>query len=92
MVPAQVGAEVESCEDAENHQGDNLLDHFELHGREAAIAKAVGWYLKAVLEEGDAPADDDHLPKRLRLVFQVAVPGEGHEDVGEDEQNDGPHS
>ena len=34
---------------------------------------------------------EDHLPERLLLILQVAVPGNGHEDVGEDEKNDGPH-
>jgi hypothetical protein len=39
----------------------------------------------------DAPTYQDDLPQRILAEFQVAVPGEGHEDVGEYEQNDGPH-
>jgi hypothetical protein len=47
--------------------------------------------LKAVLEEGNAPTDEDNLPQRLILKFQVPVPGNGHEDVGADEKNNCPH-
>jgi len=91
MVPAQMLAEVESDEDTEDHQRDNLLDYLELDGREAIGAQAVGRHLKAVLKEGDGPTDQDDLPQRLVTEAEMAVPGEGHEDVGDDEQNDGPH-
>ena len=73
-------------------QRDDLLDHLELDGREARRADAVGGHLEAVFEEGDAPADEDDLPQGVLAVFQVAVPGKGHEDVGEDEKNYCPHS
>ena len=91
VIPAQVLAEVESNEDAEDHQGDDLLHHFELDGREAVSAQAVSGNLEAVLKEGDAPTDEDDLPQRFMTEPQVAIPGEGHEDVGDDEQNNGPH-
>src|SRR5690606_26139586 len=42
-------------------------------------------------EEGDAPAHEDHLPERLVAEAQVAVPGEGHEDVRDDEEEESPH-
>jgi len=92
MIPAQMLAKVEGHEDAEDRQRDNLLDHLELDRREVGCADAVGRYLKAVLEQCDAPTDEDDLPQRLVAESQVAVPGKGHEDVGEDEKNDGPHS
>jgi len=85
VVPAQMLAEVEGDEDAEDHQRDDLLDHLELDGRKAGGSPAVGRHLEAILEEGDAPTDEDDLPQRLLAKLQVAVPGEGHEDVGEDE-------
>ena len=91
VVPAQMLAEVEGDEDAEDHQGDDLLDHLELDEREAASTDAVGRHLEAVFEKSDAPTDENDLPQRLLAELQVAIPGEGHEDVGEGEKNDGPH-
>jgi len=87
VVPAQVFAEVEECEDGEDGERDDLLDHLELHGRESGSADAVGGDLEQVFKEGNAPTDEDDLPKGVLAVFQVAVPGEGHEDVGEDEKD-----
>ena len=92
MIPAQLGAEVESRKSTEDRQRNDLLDDFKLHDREAAVSKSVGGHLEAVFEEGDAPADQYDLPQRLAFIFQMAIPGAGHEDVGEDEKNDGPHS
>jgi PLP dependent protein len=92
VVPAQVLAEVKEGEDGEDGERDDLLDHFELHGGKAGGADAVGGDLKHVFEKGDAPTDKDDLPQGLLAVFQVAVPGEGHEDVGEDEKDYCPHS
>src|SRR5580658_4357652 len=81
MIPAQVRTEIVSGEDAEDRERDDLLNHFELHGSETAVAEAVGGHLKAILKEGDTPADQNHLPKRLLPVFQVTVPGKRHENV-----------
>ena len=91
VVPAQVRAKIKSGEYAEDGERDDFLDHLELDGSEAAVADAVGGNLEAVLEEGDRPADDDDFPEGLALVFQMAIPGDGHEDVGTDEENDCPH-
>lgn len=91
MVPAQVRSKVIRREDAKDRERHDLLDDFELYWREAAVADAIGRDLKAILEEGDRPTDDDHLPERLALVLKVAIPGNGHEDVGADKKNYGPH-
>jgi hypothetical protein len=92
MVPAQVFTEVEEGEDGEDRQSDDLLNHLELSGAIPLSANTVSGHLKQVLEKGDAPTDQDHLPQCFLAEFQVSVPGKGHEDVGEDEQNNGPHS
>jgi len=92
MVPAQMLAEIKGDEDAEDDKRDDLLDYLELDGREMRRADAVGRHLKAVFEQSDGPTDEDHLPQRLLAELQVAVPGEGHEDVREDEKNNGPHN
>jgi len=91
VIPPQMRAEVKRGEYGEDREGDDFLDDLELDGRETRGTDAVGGHLQAVLKEGDAPADEDDLPQRVLAVFQVAIPGNGHEDVGEDEQNNGPH-
>ena len=91
VVPAQVQVEIEGGEDGEDHQGDDFLDHLELNWAEAVRANPVGRHLQAILEEGNAPADENDLPQGLVAKSEVAVPGKGHEDVGEGEKNDGPH-
>lgn len=82
----------------ENNEGDDLLDDFELPEVEGAAAFAVAdtvcGDLEDVLEECDAPAEEDDcdktdLAKSVGLFqTQVTVPGEGHESVGNDEQKD----
>ena len=65
VIPAQVRAEIEGGEDTEDGERDDFLNHLELDGGEAAVADAVCGNLKAILKEGDTPADEDDLPKRL---------------------------
>lgn len=87
------------CEHGEYHKRDCLLHHLELHESEwSAVAHktdAVGGHLTEVFKEGDAPReenDDQQGPVFADaggLEPQVTVPSEGHEDVGEDEQNEG---
>ena len=58
-------------------------------------ADAVGRHLAAVFEEGDAPAHQNDNEERQRIAgshlveFQVAVPGDGHEGVGTEQQQNG---
>jgi hypothetical protein len=91
VVPVQAAAEVEDAKDAEDGEGDHFLHDFELVRGEGADADAVGRHLEAVFKEGDAPADEDDLPEGDLAELQVTVPGEGHEDVGADEQEHGSH-
>jgi hypothetical protein len=48
---------------------------------------AVTW--KQYSKKGDAPANHNDFPEGHAAVFKVAVPAKGHEDVGDDEQDDG---
>ena len=91
MVPAQVLAEVPGDEHAEDHQRNDFLDDLELDGIELNSADAVGRHLKAVLEESDAPTDENDLPKRLMTEPEVTIPGKSHEDVRDGEKNNCPH-
>ena len=91
VVPAQVLAEIEGDEDAEDDERNHFLNDLELHGGEAVCAKAIGRDLEAVLKEGNRPTDEDDFPKRLMAKAEMTVPGKGHEDIGDDEQDYCPH-
>src|ERR1035438_3214428 len=82
---------VERGEDTEDDQCDDFLDHLELDRAEVSGADAVGRNLEAVLEEGNAPTYQDDLPQSFAAEPEVAIPGKSHEDVGDNEQKDGPH-
>lgn len=83
--------EEDEREDGEDGEGDDLLNHLELDEAEGAvvayIADAVGGDLAAILEKGNAPANEDDgqegestTPLCLREL-QVPVPRQGHETV-----------
>ena len=91
VIPAQMLAEVEGDEDAEDNQRNHFLNDLELHGREAVRAKAVGRDLEAILKEGNRPTHEDDLPERLVAKAEMTIPGKGHEDVGDGEKNYCPH-
>ena len=81
MVPFQPLAQIEHGEYTKHHQRNNLLEDFKLGGRVHGIPPPVGRHLQAILEEGDAPACQDHNQERLGFVFQMPVPGDGHEEI-----------
>ena len=103
MVPVQrLALEEQSGEDGEDDERDDFLDDFELHQREGASvagkADAVGRNLAGILKESDAPREKDDgkqgpMGGNLHLLqLQVPVPGKSHEDVGDDEQENGVES
>jgi hypothetical protein len=58
VIPAKFFAEVDESENAEDCQGDGLLNHFKLIAGEAFfVAQAVGGNLKTVFEKRDEPTD-----------------------------------
>ena len=85
VIPAQMLAEIEGGEDSEDDEGDDFLNDFELDGREAGSADAVGGDLEAVFKQRDSPTDEDDLPESLLAEAEVTVPGKSHEDVGDGE-------
>jgi hypothetical protein len=49
-------------------------------------ADAIGRNLQNILKEGNAPADHDDEKQGFCVeVFQMPVPGERHEQIGEDQ-------
>ena len=89
VVPGDALAEIHGGKNAENREGDDFLNGFQLGGGEVAEADAVGRNLKAVFEEGYAPAQEYGAYPRKGMVAQVAIPCVGHEDIGADEQDNG---
>jgi hypothetical protein len=85
VIPPEFFAEVKDRKNREYCQGDDFLNGFELCTVEFVGADPVCGHLKAVLEKSDAPTGDDDLPERSTAKFQVAVPGEGHKNVGNGE-------
>ena len=82
IIPFEFFAEVGDGEDCKDREGNNFLDGFELCSVEFVRADAVGGNLEAIFEKSDAPTGNDHFPERFAAIFEMAVPGEGHEDVG----------
>mgnify|MGYP000103236589 FL=1 len=100
MVPVQsLPLEHHGGDDREDDERDDFLNHFKLHQVERATvtfkAKSVGRYLATVFREGNHPREKDDTDKRpmgryARLLqLQMAVPGQRHENVAADEQQDG---
>ena len=103
MVPLDgLAFEEESDDDGEDGKGNHLLDHFQLHKVErTAIAletDAVGRDGEAILEESDAPGEEDDENQRPAggdfhfLQFKMAVPRERHEYVRKHKHQDGPET
>ena len=99
MVPVELlAAEEHHSEQGEDHQGDYLLENFELHeGERASVAHeahSVGRHLEGVFGEGNSPREDDYEPQGLvgadarSLELEVPIPGESHENIGDDEHPD----
>lgn len=72
---------------------DTLLNDLQLNQRErSAVANeavSVGWYLAAVLQKGDEPAEYNNTKQRpvgtdpCLLKFKMSVPCKRHEDVAQ---------
>src|SRR5215475_14228821 len=86
VVPFHGLAEVENRKHGKDGQRDDFLNGFQLRGVEFVRAEAAGWNLEAIFKESDAPTGNHDLPECNVAVFQVPVPGEGHEDVGNGKQ------
>ena len=65
VVPMKVFTlEHEGGNDGEDGEGDDFLNHLQLHeGVRTSVANEtefVGWHLQGVFEEGNAPREDNH--------------------------------
>lgn len=93
MVPSERLAQKGDREQGKDYQRDHFLRDLELCSAKAVmpVAPTVCRNLQAVLEEGNPPTGQYGQPHRPALDLQVPIPGEGHEDIGKNKQNNGPH-
>src|SRR5690242_1137910 len=89
MIPAERLLQIDQREAREDDERDHLLHGLELRRRIDRIAIAIRRNREAVFDERDAPACEDHADERDFLEAQMSVPGDGHEQVGADQQKDG---
>ena len=89
IIPLEFLAQKEHGKNHEYGQGQDFLNGFQFSGAKITVAETVGRHLQAVFKKGDEPADDNHPAQAYGGVFKVSVPGDGHENVGKQEQADG---
>ena len=85
-------------DDGKDGQRDGFLNHLELHQGERASVNAaaygIGGNHEEVFDEGDTPGGENHQNQRPVgadvhfFELEVAVPGSGHEDVTDNQEND----
>jgi len=91
VVPAHWLFEVEHGKHREDNKSYYFLNRFELGRAELVGTDAIRRDLKAIFEEGNHPTHHDYFEQRDIAVLQMAIPGEGHKNVGDGEQRDGSH-
>jgi len=81
IVPLDLLPQIEHGKATEDNEGDDLLDRLQLRSGELAVSVTIRWDLEAVFDKGDTPAEQDDRKKGRAFIFQMTVPGKGHEDV-----------
>ena len=92
VIPAKLFAKVRHGEGGEHGKSNRLLDRLELGCGEFERANAVGGDLEAVFKKRDTSAGEDDFPKSFAAVIEIAVPCEGHENIGDGKQKDCAHA
>ena len=91
IIPSKSLTKVSDRKDGEHEERNDLLNRFQLCSRELVGTDPVGRHLEAIFSERNSPTGDDRDPEWGTPEFQMSVPGEGHEYVGNREQNDSFH-
>ena len=81
MVDGEPLAQIEHRKACKDAQGDDLLHDLEFGSGIDRMADPVGRNREAIFKQRDGPAEQNDHQKRPVGVFQMPVPGEGHEDV-----------
>jgi hypothetical protein len=82
VVPPEFFTQISDGKNGEYDQSDHFLDRLQLRRRKLIRTDAVCGHLKAVFEQGDAPAYEYSGPERRLPESQVAVPRKRHEHIG----------
>ena len=62
MLPVQWFAQIPDGKHRKDGERDDFLHGLELCGREMSMADPIGGHLTAILDQGDAPADENDSP------------------------------
>ncbi len=89
VIDVELFAENQYRKDREDGERNDFLHRFELGRAIVGRAPAVGRNDEAVFEKRDPPAHKNRQPKCRRWIFEVAIPGERHEHVRNQQQGDG---
>jgi hypothetical protein len=92
VIPFQFLTEIQDRENRKHGQSDHFLNGLQLSRRKLIRSDTVCRDLKTVFEKSDTPTCEDDLPESLAAVFEMAIPGKGHEDIRDGEQQDGSHN
>src|SRR3954449_1959484 len=92
VAPADRFLEHYSGEDGKHREGNDFLRDLQLAAGEAvSVADPVRGHGKAIFDQCDPPADQNGRDHRQVGEFQMAIPGDGHENVRDDEERYGDH-
>jgi hypothetical protein len=68
----------------EHGKGNHLLEDLQLSEAEDSITCPVGRHLQHIFEKRKPPTGQHRkIPRRGAQVLQMGIPGEGHEDIGQ---------
>ena len=92
IVPGQFFPHIKNRKGDKYCQRNDFLQDLQLGQIEHGVADTVGRDLQQIFKEGDPPPHHGgNVPGFGGEIFQVSVPGERHENIGEDQQTDGLH-
>jgi hypothetical protein len=83
VVPPQGFPQKPCGKHSEHNKGDHFLDNFELRRGEKLVADAIGWNHEAIFYKSNSPTRKYCVNDRGFLVVEMAVPGIGHEGIGD---------
>ena len=79
-----------NAESGKNQHCDDFLEHFKLGEVEILAANAVSGDLKTIFQKGDRPAHQNRSPNGSSFqIFEVPIPGKDHENIGNEQQENG---
>jgi hypothetical protein len=92
IVPFQFRSEIKDGKNCEDGECDHFLNCFQLDNVEFVRANPIRGNLEAVFSERYDPAYENDFEDRRLAVFQMAVPGKSHENIGNGQKHDGSHA